>query len=113
MAVGLLPLAVVEHLVESATARPGTEVGTGRERVAFCPQHAIGVLQDVAGGVLVGDDEYDNPEAYASKILELIENRDLLSKIRANARKSVESYDVNKVAPQIMSVYEEVLACRA
>lgn len=71
------------------------------------------VVRSYENGVLVGDDEYDNPEAYASKILELIENRDLLSKIRANARKSVESYNVNKVAPQIMSVYEEVLACRA
>ena len=39
----------------------------------------------------------------------MIENRNLLSKIRDNARKSVEPYDVNRVAPQVMGVYEDVL----
>ena len=70
------------------------------------------VVRDNENGLLVGEDEYDHPEAYAEKIVELIENRDLLSSIRGKARPSVEPYDVNTVAPRVMGVYEEVLRCR-
>jgi glycosyltransferase involved in cell wall biosynthesis len=70
------------------------------------------VVRSYENGVLVSENDHDNPQAYADKILELIENRDLLSRLRGNARKSVEAYDVNEIAPQIMRVYEEVLSCR-
>jgi glycosyltransferase involved in cell wall biosynthesis len=70
------------------------------------------VVRDCENGLLVGEDEYDQPEPYAEKIVELIDNRDLLASIRDKSRPSVESYDVNVVAPQVMSVYEEVLRCR-
>ena len=68
------------------------------------------VVRDHENGVMV--DDYDNPQAYAEKIVELIENRDLLRELRDNARRSVEPYDVSAVAPQVMRVYEEVLKCR-
>lgn len=70
------------------------------------------VVRDQENGLVVGEDEYDQPEAYASRIVELIEDRDLLLRIRSNARRSAESYDVNRIAPQVMRVYEEVLGCR-
>jgi len=35
-----------------------------------------------------------------------------LSRIRSNARRSAEPYDVSQIAPQVMRVYEEVLGCR-
>jgi glycosyltransferase involved in cell wall biosynthesis len=68
------------------------------------------VVRDRENGVLV--EEYDDPRAYAERITELIENRDLLRELRENARVSVEPYDVDAVAPQVMRVYEEVLECR-
>ena len=68
------------------------------------------VVRDHENGVMV--DKYDDPQAYAEKIVELIENRDLLRKLRDNARRSVEPYDVSAVAPQVMRVYEEVVNCR-
>jgi glycosyltransferase involved in cell wall biosynthesis len=71
------------------------------------------VVRSYENGILVNEGDHDKPQAYADKILELIENRDLLSRIRGKARNSVKAYDVNEVAPQIMQVYEEVLSCRA
>ena len=68
------------------------------------------VVRDHENGVIV--DRYDDPQAYAEKIVELIENRDLLRELRDNARHSVEPYDVGAVAPQVMRVYEEVVKCR-
>jgi glycosyltransferase involved in cell wall biosynthesis len=68
------------------------------------------VVRDHHNGLLVGREEYDEPAAYAERIVELMENRDLLTKMRAEARHSVEPYDVNQVAPQVMGVYEDVLA---
>jgi glycosyltransferase involved in cell wall biosynthesis len=70
------------------------------------------VVRDGENGLLVREDGYDDPEAYAEKIADLIEKRDLLSKIRGSARKSVEPYDVNRVAPQVMGVYKDVLKGR-
>lgn len=70
------------------------------------------VVRDHENGLVVGEDEYDHAEAYADRIVELIENRDLLSRIRSNARGSAEPYDVGQIAPQVMRVYEEVLGCR-
>ncbi len=67
------------------------------------------LVRDYENGLLVGKDGHDDPGAYARKIVELIDNRDLLSRIRGQARRSVESYDVNRVAPQVMGVYEDVL----
>jgi glycosyltransferase involved in cell wall biosynthesis len=70
------------------------------------------VVCSYENGILVDEEDYDNPKAYADKIIELIENRGLLSRLRGNARKGVEAYDVNEIAPQVMRVYEDVLSCR-
>ena len=70
------------------------------------------VVRDHENGLVVGEDEHDRAEAYADRIVELIQNRDLLSRLRSNARRSAEPYDVNQIAPQVMRVYEEVLGCR-
>jgi glycosyltransferase involved in cell wall biosynthesis len=67
------------------------------------------LVRDRENGLLVGEDGYDDPAEYASKIVELIENEELLSRIRGQARRSVEPYDVDRVAPQVMGVYEDVL----
>jgi glycosyltransferase involved in cell wall biosynthesis len=63
--------------------------------------------------ILVDEDHCADPRAYADKINELIENRDLLSRIRASARESAEAYDVEEIAPQVMRVYQEVLSRKA
>ena len=70
------------------------------------------VVRDGENGLVVREDGFDDPKAYAEKIVQLIENRALLSKIRGSARKSVEPYDVDRVAPRVMGVYEEVLKVR-
>lgn len=63
-------------------------------------------------GLLVADWEVSDPKAYATKIVELIEDEELRSSIRENARRSAEPYDVSRIAPQVMGVYEEVLRGR-
>lgn len=66
------------------------------------------VMRSYENGILVKEIDCDNPRAYADKIMELIENRDLLSRIRVEARRSVEAYDVNEVAPQVMRANQEI-----
>jgi glycosyltransferase involved in cell wall biosynthesis len=67
------------------------------------------LVRDYENGFMVVEDGHDDPAAYARKLVELMENRDLLSRVRGQARRSVEPYDVNQVAPQVMDVYEDVL----
>jgi hypothetical protein len=50
--------------------------------------------------------------ACAERILVLVEDRDLLNKVRVNARRGVEPYGVNHIAPQVMGVYEDVVGRR-
>lgn len=71
------------------------------------------VVRSYENGILIDEADCADPRGYADKIIELIENRDLLSRIRASARESVEAYDVHVIAPQVMRVYEEVLSRRA
>lgn len=71
------------------------------------------VVRSYENGILVDEADCADPRGYAGKIIELIENRDLLSRVRASARESVEAYDVHVIAPQVMRVYEEVLSRRA
>jgi len=70
------------------------------------------VVQDGENGLLVSEGEADDPRAYAEKIVELIEDDSLRVSIRENARRSAEPYDVSTIAPEVMSVYEEVLGCQ-
>jgi glycosyltransferase involved in cell wall biosynthesis len=71
------------------------------------------VVRSYENGILVEEDDCNNPQAYADKIIGLIENRELFSRIRGNARDSVKDYDIDVIAPRIMGVYEEVLSRRA
>jgi glycosyltransferase involved in cell wall biosynthesis len=67
------------------------------------------VIRHGENGLLVPADEVSRPEAYATKIVELIEDQQLRSSLRENARMSAEPFDVDYIAPQVMRVYEEVL----
>lgn len=67
------------------------------------------VVDNYENGILINRQDRDSPRAYASKVLELMEDRVLLEKIKSNARRSVEAYDIDEVLPQILNVYEEVL----
>ncbi len=66
------------------------------------------VVHNYENGIMVGKKHYNDPQAYAQKIIELMENRDLLEKIKNNARKSIEDYDIDRVYPQILNLYNEV-----
>jgi glycosyltransferase involved in cell wall biosynthesis len=70
------------------------------------------VIRHGENGLLVPADEVSEPQAYATKILELIEDQELRSSLRENARRSAEPYDVSRIAPQVLAVYEEVLNSR-
>jgi len=71
------------------------------------------VIRHGENGLLVAVDEVSDPRAYATKIVELIENEALRVSIQKNARRSAEPFDVNYIAPQVMGVYEEVLSSRS
>jgi glycosyltransferase involved in cell wall biosynthesis len=68
------------------------------------------VIHHGENGLLVSADETSNPQAYAAKIVELIEDEALRLSLQENARRSAEPYDVSQIAPQVLAVYEEVLS---
>jgi len=70
------------------------------------------VVQDGENGLLVSEGQADNPKAYAERIVRLIDDESLRLSMRENARRSAEPYDVDRVAPEVMRVYEEVLRCQ-
>ena len=73
-------------------------------------QGGIGeVVRDRSNGLLVPPGEQDNPRAYAVRMIELMENRNLLEEVRRNGPPSVAEFDVKKIVPQILQVYEEIV----
>jgi len=73
-------------------------------------QGGIGeVVRDRSNGLLVPPGEQDNPRAYAVRIIELMENRNLLEKVRRNGPPSVAGFDVKKIVPRILQVYEKIV----
>jgi glycosyltransferase involved in cell wall biosynthesis len=71
------------------------------------------VIRDGENGLLVPEEEADNPKAYAEKVIQLIEDTGLRSSIEESARSSAGPYDVSQIAPRVMGVYQEVLECKA
>jgi glycosyltransferase involved in cell wall biosynthesis len=75
------------------------------------PQGGISeVVQDRHNGLLVPYGEKDRPRAYADRIIELMENRSLLEKVRKNGPPSVVRFDVKKILPQILQVYGKIVS---
>ena len=70
------------------------------------------VIKEGENGILLKEGEHSNPEAYAREVIRLIEDKQLLMKIKSNAPKSVQEYDVEKVIPRILEVYAEVCELR-
>ena len=68
------------------------------------------VVRDGFNGILVSRGEEDQPSAYADRIIYLMENKDLLESLRRNGPESVRRFDVKVVVPEIMKVYEGILA---
>ena len=66
------------------------------------------VVKNYENGILVSNERYSDPTAYAEKIIELIETKSLWMKIKSNARKSIEEYDINRVAPKIIELYQSI-----
>jgi len=67
------------------------------------------VIQNYENGILVPAHDRSKPAAYAEKIAELIENKQLAHKLHRNGPSSIREYDVHEVAPQIVRLYQEVL----
>jgi glycosyltransferase involved in cell wall biosynthesis len=77
------------------------------------PKGGIGeVVKDRYNGLLVSSGEEGCPQAYAEKILGLLQNRSLLKTIRENGPPSVEGFDLNQVGRQMVQFYEKVLSNR-
>ena len=76
-------------------------------------QGGIGeVVRDGFNGVLVSQGEEDQPQAYADRIIHLMEHRDLLENLRQNGPESVRGFDVKIVVPEIVKLYEGILDAR-
>lgn len=67
------------------------------------------VVRDRENGLCVSSGESDNPRAYADRIIELIENKSLLERIRRNGPTSVLKFDINNILPQILQVYRKIV----
>jgi len=74
-----------------------TDVGATRE-----------IIKDGYNGILIRSKDYTRPEAYATKIIELIENESLRQSISKNAKKSSQQYDINQIAPKILRYYRQI-----
>jgi glycosyltransferase involved in cell wall biosynthesis len=73
-------------------------------------QGGIGeVIRDGYNGALVPKGDHDNPRAYADRILELMENRSLLERVRQNGPPSILDFDVKRIVPQIIQLYERMV----
>jgi glycosyltransferase involved in cell wall biosynthesis len=91
-------------LIESLAARCG---------VVISQRGGIGELvRDRHNGMLVEEGDHDRPQAYADKIIELLQNKSLLNTIRENGPPSVEKFELNRVGREIVQFYERVLEDR-
>jgi len=63
-------------------------------------------IQDGENGLLV---EPQNPEALASAIINLLQDKQLRDKLAFNGAKTVSEYDIRSVAPKMADVYRSVL----
>lgn len=66
------------------------------------------LIKDMENGLLVKDNETDKPMAYAREVVKLLQDETLSRNISSRGVKSVEGYDVEKITPEILKVYEEV-----
>jgi glycosyltransferase involved in cell wall biosynthesis len=72
----------------------------------------VEVVKDGYNGVLVPEGAHNNPRAYADRIIDLMEHRDLLENLRQNGPESVRGFDVKIVVPEIVKLYEGILGAR-
>jgi glycosyltransferase involved in cell wall biosynthesis len=70
------------------------------------------LIRDRHNGLFVGSGEHDRPQAYAERILELLNNRDLLKTIRDNGPRSIEEFDLDRVGRKIFQFYQSILEQR-
>ncbi len=76
-------------------------------------QGGIGeVVREDYNGSLVPPGEHARPKAYADRVTELLGNKDRLDRIRRRGPESVEDFDVGKVVPRIVEIYEKVLSMK-
>jgi len=74
-------------------------------------QGGIGeVVREGYNGSLVPLGEHARPRAYADRVTELLEDRGRLDRIRRGGPESVLDFDVKKVVPQIVKIYQKVLS---
>jgi len=64
------------------------------------------VIQDGFNGFLV---DRQNPEAYASKIIEVLNNQTCNSRIKQNAKESVSQFSIEKNAYKILQLYKKTI----
>ncbi|MGD0916733.1 MAG: glycosyltransferase family 4 protein [Thermodesulfobacteriota bacterium] len=70
------------------------------------------LVRDHHNGLFVNQGEHDRPQAYAEKMIELLQNRPLLKTIRENGPPSVERFALDRVGQQMVLFYQEVLEHR-
>jgi glycosyltransferase involved in cell wall biosynthesis len=67
------------------------------------------VIEDGYNGLLVPRGEHSNPRAYADRIIALMDNKSLLERFKLNGPPSVEGFDVRRILPCILEVYQEIV----
>jgi glycosyltransferase involved in cell wall biosynthesis len=70
------------------------------------------LIRDRTNGLFVNRGDHDRPQAYAEKIVELLQDRPLLRTIRENGPPSVERFELNRVGRQMVQFYQKVLEDR-
>jgi glycosyltransferase involved in cell wall biosynthesis len=70
------------------------------------------LIDDGQNGLLVHSDECNRPEAYAKKILTLMQDGSLLGRIKEKGPATVEKFESERVGKEIVQFYQNVLENR-
>jgi glycosyltransferase involved in cell wall biosynthesis len=97
--------------VSEGLGRGVTEaMSTGRPVVATNVGGLLEVVEDGVTGILVSP---NNPEILSEKIMFLLKSPEILKNMGRNALRCVrEKFNINKIAEETVSVYEEMIRCR-
>ncbi len=66
------------------------------------------IIKDRYNGILLNYQDRDNPQAYADKIIELIENRELYLTIKENAKNNLKQFDINNLVFKVLDYYRQI-----
>ena len=67
------------------------------------------IIKHDKNGVLIPKGAHNDPKSYARAIIDLIQNPAKMKKIKQNAKRNLNEYDIERSFPEILRIYGEVV----